>query len=103
MLKLQGSRKLQEEKIGTPLVDLAYRRAEAVKAENKAARDVGNMMKKASKISHRPPHRTQSRTDEMREMFQGDISQKRHKGKAGGPGKKKPKHSFKSKSRYEAP
>ncbi|KAK9947464.1 hypothetical protein M0R45_003088 [Rubus argutus] len=101
--KLEGSRKIQEEKIGTPLVDLAYRRAEAVKAENKAAKDVGNMMKKASKISHPSPHRTQSRTDEMREMFQSDISQKRHKGKAGGAGKKNPKHSFKSKSRYEAP
>lgn len=80
------------------VVDLAYRRAKAVKAVKKAA-DSGKVVKKAVKPK-RDSQRTQSRTDEMRELFQGDMSEKKQKRTLHGVGKKK--SSFKSKSRYES-
>lgn len=79
---------------------LAYRRAKAVKAVNKAL-DSGKIVKQNQKTK-KSSHRTQSRSEEMREMFQNDMSeqkQKRHG--SGGAGMKKSKHSFKSKSRYK--
>lgn len=82
------------------LVDLGYRRAKAVKAANKAL-DTGKIVKD-SKKSNRPPQRTQSRTEEMQDLFQSDMSLGKQNRKSGGTGKKKSKNSFKSKSRYEA-
>ncbi|KAM1735166.1 hypothetical protein ACFX11_020536 [Malus domestica] len=98
--KFDGSGK--KEKTGTPLVDLAYRRAKAVKAAKKAT-DAGKIVRKTSKKSSRPPQKTQSRTEEMQDLFQSDMSQRRQNKKSSGVGNKKSKNSFKSKSRYEAP
>ena len=78
------------------MVDLAYRRAKAAKK----ALDSGKIAKKFNKKSKHANQRTQSRTEEMRELFQNDISERRQKS-TGGAGRKKPKSSFKSKSRYE--
>lgn len=83
------------------LVDLGYRRAKAVKAANKAI-DTGKIVKKDSKKSNRPTQRTQSRTEEMQDLFQSDMSLGKQNRKSGGTGKKKSKNSFKSKSRYGA-
>ncbi|KAM1621888.1 hypothetical protein ACFXTN_018672 [Malus domestica] len=94
--KFDGSGK--KEKTGTPLVDLAYRRAKAVKAAKKAT-DAGKIVRKTSKKSSRPPQKTQSRTEEMQDLFQSDMSQRRQNKKSSGVGNKKSKNSFKSKSR----
>lgn len=91
----------QKEKSGMSLVDLAYRRAKAVKAKKKAV-DAGKIVMKASKKSQHPSQRSQSRTEEMRELFENDMSERKQKRKTIGSGMKKSKHSFKSKSRYEA-
>lgn len=81
------------------LVDLAYRRAKAVKAVKKAL-DSGKIVKKNnSKKSNHAPRKTSSRTEEMRELFQTDMKDKKPKRKGVGGGKKS-KSSFKSKSRY---
>ncbi|XP_008339427.2 DEAD-box ATP-dependent RNA helicase 28-like isoform X1 [Malus sylvestris] len=96
--KFDGSGK--KEKTGTPLVDLAYRRAKAVKAAKKAT-DAGKIVRKTSKKSSRPPQKTQSRTEEMQDLFQSDMSQRRQNKKSSGVGNKKSKNSFKSKSRYK--
>ncbi|KAL2895536.1 DEAD-box ATP-dependent RNA helicase 28 [Bienertia sinuspersici] len=82
-------------KPGIPLVDVAYRRAKAVKA-GKKAQDDGKKVKKMGKKAGQP----QSRTEEMKELFQTDMSEKRMKKNLPGVGKK-PKNSFKSKSRYK--
>ncbi|KAM2973543.1 hypothetical protein FF2_020083 [Malus domestica] len=94
--KFNGSGK--KEKTGTPLVDLAYRRAKAVKAAKKAT-DAGKIVRKTSKKSSHPPQKTQSRTEEMQDLFQSDMSQRRQNKKSSGVGNKKSKNSFKSKSR----
>lgn len=80
------------------MVDLAYRRAKAVKAKQKAV-DAGKIVQSNSKKSKRSSQKSNSRAEEMWELFQSDMSEKKQK-KTGGIGKK-PKHSFKSKSRYE--
>ncbi|KAK9946918.1 hypothetical protein M0R45_012357 [Rubus argutus] len=98
--KLEASG-ITKEKTGVPLVDLGYRRAKAVKAAKKAM-DTGKIVRKDSKKSNRLPQRTQSRTDEMHDLFQSDMSQGKQNRKSSGIGKKKSKNSFKSKSRYEA-
>lgn len=95
MYLLQGGDKSKKEKNGISLVDLAYRRAKALKAKAKAGKK-----EEANRKSKRPAQRTQSRTDEMRELFQSDMSEKKQKRNSGGMGKKKSKNSFKSKSRY---
>ncbi|XP_050364984.1 DEAD-box ATP-dependent RNA helicase 28 isoform X2 [Argentina anserina] len=89
-----------KEKTGVKLVDLGYRRAKAVKAVNKAM-DTGKIVKKDNKKSNRLPQKTQSRTDEMQDLFQSDMSLGKQNRKTGGIGKKKSKNSFKSKSRYK--
>lgn len=99
--KSEGSGKNKKEKTGLSLVDLGYRRAKAAKAVKKAM-DAGKFMqKKASKKSKQPPERTQSRTEEMQELFQSDMSEKKQKRRSSGTGNKKSKNSFKSKSRYK--
>ncbi|KAM7505684.1 hypothetical protein LguiB_004588 [Lonicera macranthoides] len=95
--EFEGSGRNKKEKQGMSVVDLAYRRAKAVKAVKKAA-DSGKVVKKVVKPK-RDSQRTQSRTDEMRELFQGDMSEKKQKRTLHGRGKKK--SSFKSKSRYK--
>ncbi|XP_043712641.1 DEAD-box ATP-dependent RNA helicase 28 [Telopea speciosissima] len=85
-------------KEGKLLVDVAYRRAKAAKAMTKA-QVAGKIVKRAGKTSKRPPQRTQSRTEEMRELFQIDMSERKQKS-THAAGKKKSKQ-FKSKSRYK--
>uniref|UniRef100_A0A7N2N1U2 DEAD-box ATP-dependent RNA helicase 28 n=1 Tax=Quercus lobata TaxID=97700 RepID=A0A7N2N1U2_QUELO len=98
MKKLEGNDKNKNEKTGLSLVELGYRRAKAVKAVKKAL-DTGKIVKNTKK-SERPNQRQQSRTREMQELFQSDMSEKKQK-RNSVPGKKKSKHSFKSKSRYK--
>ncbi|KAL5778225.1 hypothetical protein ACOSP7_011151 [Xanthoceras sorbifolium] len=95
--KSQGSGKDKKEKTGISLVDMAYRRAKAVKAKNKAL-DAGKISKVVTSKSKRPSQKTQSRAEEMRDLFQTDMSERKQKRSSGGTGKKK---SFKSKSRYK--
>lgn len=86
---------------GLSLVKLAYRRAKAVKAVKRAV-DSGKIVKKQNPKSKKSSHRTQSRSEEMRDLFQSDMSEQKQKRRgSGGAGKKKSKHSFKSKSRYK--
>ncbi|KAK9270003.1 hypothetical protein L1049_025576 [Liquidambar formosana] len=93
----EGKDKNKKEKSGISLVDLAYRRAKAVKAVKKA-QDAGKIVKNARKKSKRPSQTNPSRGEEMRELFQSDMSEKKQKRSTRGVGKKK---SFKSKSRYK--
>ncbi|XWS24500.1 hypothetical protein CRYUN_Cryun28dG0108300 [Craigia yunnanensis] len=95
----EGRGKNKKEKEGISLVDLAYRRAKAAKAANKAL-DSGKIVKKSNKKSKHANQRTQSRTEEMRELFQNDMSERRQKSTSGAV-RKKSKSSFKSKSRYK--
>ncbi|CAN6711004.1 unnamed protein product [Malus baccata var. baccata] len=94
--QLKGSDKFKE-KTGMPLVDLAYRRAKAMKTAQKTT-DAGKTLKKSSKRCNLPPQRTQSRTDEMRDLFHSDITERKHNRKLGGAGMTKSKSSFKSNS-----
>lgn len=93
-VKWQGNRKGRKDESGIPLVDVAYRRAKAIKA-GKKAQDAGKKPKKMGKKAAQP----QSRTEEMRELFQTDMSEKRLKKNVQKHGKSK--NSFKSKSRYD--
>ncbi|KAF9622785.1 hypothetical protein IFM89_034020 [Coptis chinensis] len=95
----QEGGKGKKDKAGKLLVDVAYRQAKAVKAVNKA-QDAGKFVKKDRKTSKRPSQRNQSRPEEMRELFQSDMGEKKQRTNVHG-GKKKSKSSFKSKSRYE--
>ncbi|CAN0893446.1 DEAD-box ATP-dependent RNA helicase 28, partial [Linum grandiflorum] len=98
----KGKGKKEEEKAGLSLVDLGYRRAKAVKAV-KRAKDAGKFVeKKAPNKGKRPAgQRNQSRTEEMKDLFQTDMSDRKVK-KGGSSGlTKKSKSSFKSKSRYK--
>ncbi|EYU38793.1 hypothetical protein ABFS82_03G071400 [Erythranthe guttata] len=94
----EKNKKDKKEKTGISLVDVAYRRAKAVKAANKAV-DAGRIVKKAVKKPKHPSQATKSRTEEMQELFQGDMSEKKQKRTLAGGVKKK--SSFKSKSRYK--
>ncbi|KAL7117526.1 hypothetical protein ACP275_03G076900 [Erythranthe tilingii] len=94
----EKNKKDKKEKTGISLVDVAYRRAKAVKAANKAV-DAGRIVKKAVKKPKHASQATKSRTEEMQELFQGDMSEKKQKRTLAGGVKKK--SSFKSKSRYK--
>lgn len=96
-MQAKGTNK--KEKGGLSLVDLAYRRAKAVKAVKKAV-DSGKIVKKSQKKSSNVPRKTPSRTEEMRDLFQTDMKDKKPKRRGVGGGKKA-KSSFKSKSRYK--
>ncbi|KAM1818971.1 hypothetical protein FF1_000666 [Malus domestica] len=96
--QLKGSDKFKE-KTGMPLVDLAYRRAKTMKAAQKTT-DAGKTLKKSSKRCNLPARRTQSRTDEMRDLFHSDITERKHNRKLGGAGMTKSKSSFKSNSSF---
>ena len=82
------------------LVELGYRRAKAVKAAKRAMK-AGKIVQKGIKKTKPSSQRTQSRTEEMRELFQSDMSEKKQKRRDSGMGTKKSKSSFKSKSRYK--
>ncbi|CAI0393277.1 unnamed protein product [Linum tenue] len=101
-VKPMGSGKDKKEKAGLSLVDLGYRRAKAVKAV-KRAKDSGKFVeKKAPNKSKRPSQRNQSRTEEMKDLFQTDMSDRKQLNKGSSSGlRKKAKSSFKSKSRYK--
>ncbi|KAL2512842.1 DEAD-box ATP-dependent RNA helicase 28 [Abeliophyllum distichum] len=94
----KGEEKNKKERNGISLVDVAYRRAKAVKAARKAV-DAGKIVRKSVKKSKNPSQINKSRTDEMRELFQDDMSAKKQINLQRGVGKKK--SSFKSKSRYK--
>lgn len=97
-MQAKGSNK-KEKGGGLTLVDLAYRRAKAVKAVNRAL-DSGKIVKKREKKPN-ASRKTSSRTEEMRELFQTDMKDKKPKTRGAGAGKK-PTKSFKSKSRYQS-
>ncbi|OVA19622.1 Helicase [Macleaya cordata] len=90
-----------KDKTGKLLVDVAYRQAKAVKAVKKA-QAAGKFVKKEGKTPKRPSQRTQSRPEEMRDLFQSDMHERKQKKSIHGAAKKKSK-SFKSKSRGDAP
>lgn len=85
------------------LVDVAYRRAKAAKSAQRAV-DAGKIVKKPMSNNTKKPNRnyekTQSRSDEMHDLFQGDMSDRKSlaKKKSGTGGSKK-SSKFKSKSR----
>ncbi|KAI3724128.1 hypothetical protein L2E82_35895 [Cichorium intybus] len=96
-----GNAKNNKEKPGISLVDLAYRRAKAAKGAKKAA-DNGKVVRKNNKKPNKSSsslHLNKSRPEEMKELFQSDMSEKKQKRNAHGGGKKS--SSFKSKSRYK--
>lgn len=75
---------------------MAYRRAKAAKGAQKAA-DAGRVVRKDKKGGpKRSSHASKSRPEEMKELFQDDMSEKKQKRTSNGGGKKS---SFKSKSR----
>ncbi|KAH9759139.1 DEAD-box ATP-dependent RNA helicase 28 [Citrus sinensis] len=76
--KLQGSGKDKKEKAGISMVDLAYRRAKAVKAKQKAL-DAGKIVKSNGKKSKHSSQESNSRAKEMRELFHSDMSEKKQK------------------------
>lgn len=94
----EGSAKNKKEKTGISVVDLAYRRAKAVKGAKKAV-DAGKTLRNKGQNWKSSSHKTQSRPEEMQELFQSDMSEKKQKRILPGGGKKK--SSFKSKSRYK--
>nr|KAJ0194306.1 hypothetical protein LSAT_V11C800392910 [Lactuca sativa] len=100
-----NARNNNKEKPGISLVDLAYRRAKAAKGAKKAA-DNGKVVRtnkkpnNKSKPSSSSTHLNKSRPEEMKELFQSEMSEKKQKRSAHGGGGKK-SSSFKSKSRYK--
>lgn len=93
-----GKDKSKKEKSGISLVDLAYRRAKAVKAVNKAV-DAGKIVRKAGNKPKPKSRASESRIEEMQDIFQNDTSERKQRKPLHAGGKKK--SSFKSKSRYK--
>ncbi|KAL9260886.1 DEAD-box ATP-dependent RNA helicase 28-like protein [Drosera capensis] len=91
----ESNKKGKKERSGIPLVDVAYRRAKAIKAGKRAQGAGRSSGMKEKKVKH-----SQSRTEEMKELFQSDMSEKQPKRNLHRTGMK-PKSSFKSKSRYK--
>ncbi|XP_078166668.1 DEA(D/H)-box RNA helicase family protein isoform X1 [Carex rostrata] len=93
------NQKERGKKMGQSVVDVAYRRAKSVKAMKKGG-GAGNLKKSLKK-----PVKQSSRREEMHELFQSDMSdRKQARGFTKGTGnslKKKHKSSFKSQSRYK--
>ncbi|XP_009413015.2 DEAD-box ATP-dependent RNA helicase 28 [Musa acuminata AAA Group] len=86
------------------LVDLAYKRAKSVKAMKKM-HEAGRNLKKTIKYKNKPVQKDQTRKEEMLELFQNDMSDKKQarigKKSSNVSGQRKSKSSFKSKSRYK--
>ncbi|XP_057864908.2 DEAD-box ATP-dependent RNA helicase 28 isoform X1 [Cryptomeria japonica] len=100
----QGTKKGSGKKAGMSVVELAYRRAKAFKAVDKA-REAGKFIKKDPSMKKKP-RRDKGRKGEMEELFQNDMSTKKQTHTTSGGlqldgGKKKSKKAFKSKSRYK--
>ncbi|PHT84965.1 DEAD-box ATP-dependent RNA helicase 28, partial [Capsicum annuum] len=93
----EGKDKTKREKPGISLVDLAYRRAKAVKAVNKAV-NAGKIVRKPGKKPKPKSRVSESMTEQMQDLFQNDMSEKKQRKPFHGGAKKK--SSFKSKSRY---
>ncbi|KAK9063650.1 hypothetical protein SSX86_017521 [Deinandra increscens subsp. villosa] len=92
----EGNNRNNKEKPGISLVDLAYRRAKAAKGAKKAA-DAGRVVRTNKKGgAKKSSHSSKSRPEEMKELFQTDMSEKKQKKSSGG----KKSSSFNSKSRY---
>ncbi|KAI4302722.1 hypothetical protein MLD38_038439 [Melastoma candidum] len=94
----EGRASGKKDKAGVSLVDLAYRRAKAIKAKKKAV-DAGKAVRKPVKKAKKSSERSSSRSDEMRDLFQNDMSERKGRKRSAGPAKKSSK--FKSKSRYK--
>ncbi|URE26332.1 hypothetical protein MUK42_36070 [Musa troglodytarum] len=86
------------------LVDLAYKRAKSVKTMKKM-HEAGRNLKKTIKNKNKPVQKDQTRKEEMLELFQNDMSDKKQarigKKSSNVSGRRKSKSSFKSKSRYK--
>ncbi|CAL9146749.1 unnamed protein product [Musa hybrid cultivar] len=86
------------------LVDLAYKRAKSVKSMKKM-HEAGRNLKKTIKYKNKPVQKDQTRKEEMLELFQNDMSDKKQarigKKSSNVSGQRKSKSSFKSKSRYQ--
>lgn len=93
-----GKDKTKREKSGISLVDLAYRRAKAVKAVNRAV-DAGKIVRKAGKKPKPKSRVAESKMEEMQDLSQNDMREKKQRKPLHAGGKKK--SSFKSKSRYK--
>lgn len=65
----------------------------------KRALDSGKIVKKVKPKSSHSSRKTPSRPEEMRDLFQTEIKDRKPRKGGSGAGKK-PKSSFKSKSRY---
>ncbi|XP_058766877.1 uncharacterized protein LOC131640500 isoform X4 [Vicia villosa] len=96
--KPKGKGTDKNEKSEMTLADLAYRRAKEVKVAKRAL-DSGKIVEKPQQKSIKSRKNSFSRTEEMWELFQTDKKDKKSKQRGSGVGKK-PKKSFKSKSRY---
>ncbi|KAI3929106.1 hypothetical protein MKW92_027689 [Papaver armeniacum] len=96
----QGRGNNKNEKEGKLLVDVAKRSAKAVKAVSKAQAAGKFVRKVEKKTPKRASQRTQSKPEEMKELFQSDMHDKKQKKSTQG-GMKKNTKSFKSKSRYK--
>lgn len=86
----------------TTMAELAYRRAKAVKALDKA-RESGKM-RKAQTIANKErskPQREKKKRAEMEDLFQGDMNKSKGKSVKGGRRPGISKRSFKSKTRYK--
>ncbi|KAH9307942.1 hypothetical protein KI387_035853, partial [Taxus chinensis] len=97
----KGSKKGSGQKAELSLVQVAYRRAKAVKAVEKA-REAGKFVMKNPSMK-KTPRREKGRKGEMEELFQNEINAKKqpHTNSGGhqlGGGKKKSNKAFKSKS-----
>lgn len=100
--------KTSDKRSGTTVAEIAYRRAKAVKALDKA-RNSGKMQKTQAggdKKRSKSPREKKKRA-EMEDLFQGDMSKSKGKlqnSSKGAKGGRKPgisKRSFKSKARYK--
>ncbi|KAF6164020.1 hypothetical protein GIB67_028724 [Kingdonia uniflora] len=87
----------KKDNAGKLLVDVAYKQAKAVKAASKA-QNAGKFVKKTGTKPKQNSHRIQSKPEEMKELFQSEMGERKQ---SKGLGKKKSRNSFKSKSRYK--
>ncbi|XP_077246250.1 DEA(D/H)-box RNA helicase family protein [Tasmannia lanceolata] len=98
----QGNGNVKKDKAGKSLVNLGYQRAKSLKSIKKA-HEAGKTVRKVGKTMKNPSQRSQSRTKEMQELFESDMSERKQTNKRSihGAGTKKVQRSFKSKSRYK--
>jgi len=98
---LQENDRGKKPKKGQSLVDAAYRKAKSLKAASKRGPGAGKG--KNEKNARQHSEKTPSRHEEMRELFENDMSewkQGRSSKKNNNFAHKKSKNAFKSKARY---